>query len=118
MDASAQYTWRSEEDDFKIGDLVTVGTAFAWRFTEDMQTFPRFSAFLELNARHLFRNEEDGENVRNSGGTALFVTPGVRLAISDRTSFQLAVAIPVLQHLHKEQQETMAKVSFGLTLSW
>lgn len=115
LDASAAYTYRSEEDHFQIGDLVLVAAALAYRLSEDLQTFPSTSLFVEVAARHLFRNDEDGELVRNSGGTTLFVGPGVRVSFSARVSWDLAVQVPVVQELHDEQQETEFKASTGFS---
>jgi hypothetical protein len=118
LDASLSYARRFEDDGFKIGGLVLFGVAAAYRFTEDMQTFPRPGVFLELLVRHLFENEEDGEEVVNSGGTTLFAGPGVRLAFSPRVSADLAVQVPVVQALNDEQQETAFKGSTGITFSF
>jgi len=118
LDASLSYTLRTEEDAYKIGDLVLLGTALAWRFTENVQTYPQPSVFLEAHVRHLFRNEEDGERVRNSGGTALFLGPGFRMGFSERVSWTIALQIPVFQHLHSEQQETLFKAMTGLTFTF
>jgi hypothetical protein len=115
LDMSAGYTHRTEEDAFKIGDLALVAAALAYRFAEDMRTFPATSVFLEAAVRQLLRNEEDGENVRNSGGTTLFVGTGLRISFSARVAWDVAVQIPVLQHLHDEQQESLFKVSTGLS---
>jgi len=118
LDTSVAYTYRTRADDFKIGDLILFGVALSYRFTESVQVFPQPSAFLELNVRHLFRNREGSEEEENSGGTALFVSPGFRLGFSDRVSFTIALQIPVVQALHDEQQLTKFKVSTGLTLSF
>jgi hypothetical protein len=118
IDASASYTWRSEEDDFKIGDLILVGVAAAYRLTDDAQAFPRVSVFAEAALRHLFENEEDGEEVSNSGGTVLFLGPGIRVGLSERFTWQLGVYFPVVQELNEPQQWTYYKVSTGITLSF
>jgi hypothetical protein len=118
LDTSLQYTLRTEDDDFKIGDLITFGTAVAYRLTEKVDTFPQVSVFLEANVRHLFPNEEDGEKVHNSGGTALFLSPGVRVGISKNASISLAVQVPVIQELHDEQQETDFKVVAGVSFGF
>src|SRR5258708_29491856 len=82
FDASAQYTLRSEANDFKLGDRIDAGTAFAYRFTGDIQKFPQWSAFAEANVRHLFKSEDNGVRDPNTGGTALFLTPGVRVGFT------------------------------------
>jgi hypothetical protein len=89
----------------------------AHRFTENVLTFPQPSLFLEANLRHLSRNREDGDTVLNSGGTVLFLSPGVRYGFSDRASLTIALQVPVVQDLNDEQQETDFKVSTGLVFS-
>jgi len=118
LDASVAYTLRTEANNFKIGDLISVGVATAYRFTESVQVFPQPSVFLELNVRHLFKNWEDGEYVINSGGTALFVSPGFRIAFSERVAWTIAIQIPVVQALNDEQQKTLFKVSTGFTFTF
>lgn len=116
LDTSLQYTLRTEEEEMKIGDLISFGIAVAYRLTEEVDTFPQVGVFIEANVRHLFRNVEEGEEVRNSGGTALFFSPGARLRISEKASISLAVQVPVVQELHDEQQKTSWKVVVGVSL--
>jgi hypothetical protein len=118
LDTSVQYTYRSEANDFKIGDQILFGVATAYRFTESVLVFPQPSLFLELNVRHLFRNVEADEKIINSGGTVLFVSPGFRIGFSDRVAFTLAIQIPVYQGLNDEQQEALFKVSTGFTFTF
>jgi hypothetical protein len=118
LDTSIQYTYRTETNDFKIGDMIMFGVATAYRFTESVLVFPQPSLFLELNVRHLFRNVEAEEKIVNSGGTVLFLSPGFRVAFSDRVAFSLAIQIPVYQGLNDEQQEALFKVSTGFTFTF
>jgi len=118
LDASVAYTRRTKEDDFKIGDLVLLGTAVAYRFTENVLTFPQPSAFLEVNVRHLSENREGSHEVNNSGGTVLFLSPGFRYGLSERASLTIAVQVPIVQDLNDVQQETDFKVSSGIVLSF
>jgi hypothetical protein len=118
LDTSLQYTRRTEEDDFKIGDLLLFGAAVAYRFTENVQTFPQVSVFLETNVRFLFRNREGAHEVENSGGTVLFVSPGIRVGLSDRAALTVSPQMPVVQDLNDEQQETLFKVAMALTFAF
>jgi hypothetical protein len=118
FDASAQYTLRTEADDFKLGDRIDAGVAFAYRFTEDIQKFPQVSAFAEANVRHLFKSEEDGERDPNTGGTALFLTPGFRVGLSPNFAFTVSAPLPVVQDLNGEQLKTSFKINGGLTFTF
>jgi hypothetical protein len=118
FDASAQYTLRTEADDFKLGDRIDAGAAFAYRFTEDIQKFPQVSAFAEANVRHLAKSQEDGDRDPNTGGTLLFLTPGVRVGFTKNLSFTVSSPLPVVQELNGTQLKTSYKVNGGLTFSF
>lgn len=51
LDASAQYTLRTEHDGFKVGDRFDAGVAVAYRLTNDIERFPQMSVFAEANFR-------------------------------------------------------------------
>jgi hypothetical protein len=118
FDTSGQYTLRTEADNFKLGDRIDGGIAFAYRFTEDIQHFPQFSAFAEANVRYLFKSEEDEEQDENTGGTVLFITPGVRVGFSKSLSLTAASPLPVVQDLNGTQLKTSYKVNIGLTFAF
>jgi hypothetical protein len=118
FDTSVQYTYRTEADDFRLGDRVDAGLALAYRFTEDIHTFPQFSAFAEANVRYLFKSEENGERDPNTGGTVLFLTPGFRVSFCPNFSFTVSSPLPVVQDLNGEQLETSFKVNGALTLTF
>jgi hypothetical protein len=118
LDTSGQYTIRSEADEFKLGDRVDAGLALAYRFTEDIQRFPQVSAFGEVNLRYLFKSEEDGERDPNTGGTVLFLTPGIRVGFTRNFSLTVSSPLPVWQDLNGTQLETSYKINGALTLSF
>jgi hypothetical protein len=118
FDTSAQYTLRSEADDFKLGDRIDAGAAFAYRFVEDIEKFPQVSTFAEANVRHLVKSEEEGERDPNTGGTVLFLTPGIRVGFTKNVSFTVSSPLPVWQDLNGTQLKTSYKVNGGLTLSF
>ena len=45
---------RTEANQFRLGDRIDAGLAFAYRLVEDIQRFPQVSLFAEANVRHLF----------------------------------------------------------------
>lgn len=118
FDASAQYTLRTEHRDFKLGDRIDGGVALNYRFTKDIQKYPQVSAFTEANIRYLYRSEEGGVADPNTGGTVLFLSPGVRLGFNRNFSFTLSAPIPVMQDLNGEQLKTAFKITGALTLSF
>ena len=118
MDTSFQYTLRTEHDDFRLGDRIDAGVAIAYRFTEDIKSYPQFGVVGEALLRHLYRSEEDGENDPNTGGTALFLAPGVRAAFNEYVAATISAPIPVWQDLNGEQLETDFKIIGSLTVSF
>lgn len=118
LDASTSYTFRTEDDDFKVGDRIDGGFAVTYRLTQDVKSFPQVAIFVEPSIRHVFKTREDGHLVKNTGGTVLFLTPGVRIGLTEHVSFMLAPQIPLLQLLNSEQQETRIKLLGGLTVTF
>ncbi|MSU34440.1 MAG: transporter [Pedosphaera sp.] len=116
LDTSVQYTHRTEADHFRLGDRIDAGLAFAYRFTEDIQAFPQIHAFAEANVRSLFKSQEDGASDPNTGGTALFLTPGVRIFFARNLAFTVSAPLPVVQDLNGEQLKTSFKVNGALTV--
>jgi len=118
LDASAQYTFRTEANHFKLGDRLDAGVASAYRFTKDIQTFPQVSAFAEANIRHLLRSEEEGESDPDTGGTVLFLTPGFRVSITRDLSFTVSSPLPVAQDLNGTQLKTDYKINGALLFTF
>ncbi len=116
LDASALYTLRGEHDDFRVGDRLDLGTAFAYRLTEDIQAYPNWSVSGELLGVWIGKDEDTGEKNPNSGGTTVYAAPGARCRFDPHLSLGLAPAFPVYQNLDGDQPETRAKLAF--TLSW
>ena len=118
FDVSAQYTLRTEHDDFKIGDRFDAGMAVAYRFSDDLERFPQFSVFAETNVRHLQKSEESGERDPNTGGTALFIGGGLRARFSPHAALTISPSFPVLQDLNGEQLETTFRLVTALSFSF
>lgn len=114
LDAGASHTWHGTKRDTRLGARTDAGVAVACRFTEDVKHTPGASAFLELNWRHLEPMRSGGEAEPNSGGTALFATPGLRIALTPHATLTLAAALPLRQDLRGVQVETRLKASAAL----
>ena len=117
LDASTIYTFRTEHDGFQVGDRFDFGAAIAYRITESIKTFPQYSVFGEFTGVWLGEDDsdEEGENP-NSGGTTLYLSPGLRIRFNEQWSLTTAISIPVMQDLNGEQIETTYKAT--LAVSW
>ena len=118
VDASAIYTLRTENDGFEVGDRLDLGVAFAYRLTESIKKFPNTSLFAEANAVWLGKDEGDGETNDNSGGWTLYLTPGVRVRLTEAVAITVAPSFPVIQELNGEQVESRFKLAATLSFAF
>lgn len=118
IDASAIYTFRTEHDGFKVGDRLDLGVAWAYRITEDIKEFPNISVFGEVLGVILQKDEDHGDLNPNSGGSTMYLSPGVRVRFNPNVALTIAPAFPVLQDLDGDQIKTDFKVAMTLSLSF
>lgn len=118
IDVSLNYILRGEHQDFQLGDRIEAGFAFSERIFGNHDSFPRVSLFGEMNFVHLMKNDEGGHEDENSGGTALYLSPGIKAEFSKSLGISVAPQFPVLQSLHGEQVETRFKMIAALTWSF
>lgn len=116
LDASVLYTHRTEANGFKFGDRIDAGMAFTRRVGDwdgrGLDLVPAFSV------SHLRENKVHSATVRNSGGTSVFASLGVRLGLSEAVRLTVTPQVPVLQDLKKGQQEVAFRVQTGLEVSF
>ena len=118
LDTNIQYILRTEgARDFEIGDRMDWNLATVYQVIP-RNKYPNFAPVGEINVRYLFRDEENGRNERNSGGTTVFLTPGVRVGVTSRLGVGTSVSFPVFQNPLGEQQETDFKAAIGVSYSF
>jgi hypothetical protein len=118
IDASVLYTFRTTNDDFKVGDRFDGGMALAYRITEDIGRFPQWSVFGELNSVWVQKDHPGEGSNPNTGGVTVFVTVGGRVRFSPRVALTLAPALPVYQDLNGDQAKTQFKAAATLSFSF
>ena len=72
---------------------------------------------LELNGEWHGKQEAAGGKDENSGGTTIFVAPGLRLSIDQWSGF-FSVGIPVVKDLNGIQAEPDWRISTGASLAF
>lgn len=118
MDTNIKYTFRTEgARDYKIGDRIDLNFANSYQVIP-RKTYPNFAPIAEINVRHLFRDEQNGSDITHSGGTTVFISPGIRAAITSRFGVTSGVSFPIFQHLLGEQQETDLQISVGFNYNF
>lgn len=118
FDASAVYTVRGEQDDFTVGDRLDLGLAVAHRLSGGGAAEPGWTVFGEALAVVLSKDEEGSAANENSGGTILFLSPGVRYRCQNGVAIALAPSIPVSQDWNGEQIKTDLKLTFTVSFDW
>lgn len=118
IDASSIYTLRGEHAGFTVGDRFDAGVALAYRLTDAITAFPNWSVFGEANVVWLGKDDDHGTKNPNSGGTTLYLTPGVRVRFNPSAALTLAPSFPVLQDLNGEQIETRFKLAATLSFGF
>lgn len=118
LDASALYTLRGERYDYRLGDRLDVGTSLAWRVCGDAKTYPQVSLVAEATLRHVQKSEEEGASDDNTGGTVLFLSPGVKVSFTENIAGNIGVQLPVVQDLNGNQAETDFRLIAGISIAF
>ncbi len=115
----------TRRDDFKFGNEYRFNLAAVQELYGKPEKFiAKIDGILELNLLHISRDEQGGEGLRATGGTILYVTPGMRFSFPrlQNANLGIAVKIPVYKNLNEqdEQQgsEGLEKFRAILTLSF
>jgi len=118
LDASALYTFRGERYDYRLGNRLDLGTSLAWRVCGDAKTFPQVSLVAEATLRHIAKSEEEGERDTNTGGTVLFLSPGVKVSFTEKIAGSIGIQLPVMQDLNGRQVETQFRLITGGSIAF
>ena len=102
IDAEAGYQANTPADGFEFGDVLRLNASLQVRLwprelKSDIPGF--FYGILEANLVHQRRNRLAGASDPNSGGTRLFLVPGLQY-VTRRWIIEAAVKLPVLQKLN------------------
>lgn len=118
LDASTIYTFRGERHDYRLGDRLDAGVSLAWRVCGDVKTYPAVSLVAEATLRHIQKSEEEGESDGNTGGTVLFLSPGVKVSFTEQLAASVGLQLPVLQDVNGDQAETSFRLITSLSFSF
>lgn len=115
VDGQFSYQSRNEANNFEAGDVTRLDASLQYRLLPRKLTdgLPNFLyGVIELNWIHQDKNRINGNADPNSGGTRLFLTPGIQY-VSKRWIAEGAVQIPLSQDLNGTALENdyIARVS-------
>ena len=114
LHSSLKYTLKTKGSrDYEIGDRIDLGVSNTYQLTPKNK-FPNIAATGEFNLRQLFRDEVDGTDVKDSGSTTVFVSPGFNVGITKNFGINISCSVPIYQKMLRRQQETKYQASIGL----
>ena len=102
VDAAVSYQANTEANDFEFGDVARADASLQYRLwpRELEGGVPGFLyGVIETNLIHKDKNRIAGVDNPNSGGTTLFLVPGLQY-VTKRWVFEAAVQLPVVQDLN------------------
>ena len=113
----------------EIGDILSYNFAMTYRLNSEEHsehnhvhhhdadsTDIKWDAIIELNGETRRKNKISGHSEQHSGGTALFISPGVRVTAGKFSGF-ISVALPVVENMNGKQTNIDARVVAGFSLS-
>lgn len=123
--ADTSYELFTQKDSFKFGNEWRLNLAGIYELYGKPEKFlSKIDGILELNLLNIARDEEHGEKLRATGGTILYVSPGLRFSFPKIWNGNLGVLFkfPTWKHLNEkgEQQgsEGLEKFRVIATLSF
>lgn len=116
LDASFLYILATEgTQDTDLGDALAYNAAVSYRAYEGDASL---DLILEANGIWRDREEIGGVEDPNSGGTLIFVSPGLRLSAGHHTTAYFSIGFPVVEDLNGEQNEVDYRAVFGVGLGF
>ncbi len=91
------------------------GNMFSFNFGGDYRPKPSYALTLAMNGRYASRDKEDVEELQNTGGWVLYLTPGFRYDFQSSFGIITNLQIPVFKDLNEDQSE---KAVFNLTFRY
>lgn len=119
INADVLYKFNSKSDDFVFGDEMKLNLAVGYRlFPREYTSFENkvLNAYMEVNTVISQRASCDGLVVANSGGSMVFISPGLQWVLHPRFLIETAVQIPAVQELNGTQLAFGSTVNFGVRL--
>jgi hypothetical protein len=103
----------SEAKDFKFGNVLLYDLYLAYQTYPEWPTPPAQLNFsVEFNGRTFADNEVEGRDL-NTGGTVLFISPGIQYIVTGNLLFETGVQIPIVNDFPSEELEPDFTVLFG-----
>jgi len=117
FNSSFRYQFNNESDGFRFGDETKMNLALGYRlFPKEFTSFQDkvLNVYLEVNTVVSQRASLNDQNVPDSGGTLVFLTPGFQVVLNPRFLVEAAFQIPLVQELNGTQLGFAATANVGI----
>lgn len=115
--------------DTEIGDVLFYNAALSYRLsrskhghdTHDKNSTHKHSAWdllLEINAEDRKKNKILGAKEANSGGTIIYLSPGIRFSSASGWGGFLSIGIPVSERLNGKQTDINYRITGGFAVAF
>jgi len=111
------YSFNGSSNGLSHGNSLTYNAAFGYRLIPAVyDTYPTqvVNLYLELNGKYASRNKLIGQEVANSGGNEVFVSPAIQYIPSRILLVEGSVQIPIVNSLNGTQLGTDFMVNLGV----
>lgn len=106
MNHDLSYQINTRAEGLRVGNLIKYNVAFEYRLLpETYQSIQEttFNFVFEFNGRYQSRSKNDGQILENTGGTNLFLSPGMQVIFGPRFIVEGLFQYPILQKLNGTQ---------------
>ncbi len=118
VDGTVLYHLKTEGDqNYEFGDIVRVTTGATFNVIDGNKK-PTLNFLSEVISQFANKDVQDGETIRDSGGTTIFFAPGVSSYLTEQLKTTLSVPVPAYQGLGGEHQELDFNVLFSMSYSF
>jgi hypothetical protein len=119
MDANMLYIVATKgAQDTDLGDSLNYNAAISYRVPLRKRIF--CDLIIEANGEWKQDQKINGakDKDKNSGGTTVFLSPGLRVSINDRWTAYLSIGVPVIQDLNGIQTDTSVRTITGISIGF
>jgi len=120
-DFDVVYKINTEANGFKFGNTLEHNASFQYRLLPGelpKEGIPSFLyGVLGLNGLREERSEQNGRVIGDSGGTTLFISPGLQY-VTQRWVAEISLQLPVIQELNGRQIKTDYHLNVGFRIQF
>lgn len=119
INAEAIFKKNSEANDYQFGDTLAVNVALGYRFfpwVYETYPSPYSTLYLELLSEFSGKDRKNGEDLKDSGGKVLLLSPGIQHVFSRTLLAEVSFQFPIFQDLNGTQLGS--DFSFNVGTRW